>query len=88
MTITGHIMTVLEFSIFQKKRKKEKSISNKNITPNIFRMQVYDSVMYGYYFCTGFIDFMFKGNIVADFTNLFSPSNFKDNDKIISKLIQ
>ena len=27
------------------------------------------------YFCIGFIDFMFKGNSVADFTNLFTPNN-------------
>ena len=25
------------------------------------------------YFCIGFIDFMFKGNSLADFTNLSSP---------------
>ena len=27
------------------------------------------------YFCIGFIDFMFKGNSVADITNLFTPNN-------------
>ena len=26
------------------------------------------------YFCTGFIDFMFKGNSLTDFPNLFSPN--------------
>ena len=52
-------------------------INNKNIIANIFRMQVYDSVMSGY-FCTGFIDFMFKGNSLTDFTNLFSLDNFKN----------
>ena len=35
-------------------------INNKNIKTNIFRIQAYDSVMYGY-FCISFIDFMFKG---------------------------
>ena len=35
------------------------------------------------YFCTGFIDFMFKGNNLTDFTNLFSPNNFKKNYDII-----
>ena len=51
-------------------------INNKNIIVNIFRMQVYDSLMCRY-FCIGFIDFMFKGNSLTDFTNLFSPNNFK-----------
>ena len=60
----------------------ENFVNNKNITANIFRIQAYDSVMCGY-FCIGFITFMFKGNILTDFTNLnsltrlFSPNNFK-----------
>ena len=56
-------------------------IDNKNIIANIFRIQAYHSVMCGY-FCIGFIDFMFKGNNLTDFTNLFSPNNFKKNDDI------
>ena len=52
------------------------------VTANIFRMQAYDSIMCGY-FCTGFIDFMLAGNILTEFTNLFSPNNFKKNDDII-----
>ena len=35
------------------------------------------------YFFIGFIDFMLKGNSLADFTSLFSPNNFKENDDII-----
>ena len=53
----------------------KKFISDKNIIANIFRMQAYDSVMCGY-FCIGFIDFMFNGNGLTDFTNLFSPNDF------------
>ena len=49
---------------------------------NIFRIQAYDSVICGY-FCIGFIDFMFKEKSITDFTNLFSPNNFKKNDDII-----
>ena len=41
-------------------------INNKNIIANIFRMQVYDSVMCGY-FCIGFIDFILKNNNLTDF---------------------
>ena len=49
---------------------------------NIFRMQAYDSIMCGY-FCIRFIDFMLAGKKVTDYTNLFSPYNFKKNDNII-----
>ena len=35
------------------------------------------------YFCIGFIDFMLKDKNLTDFTNLFSPNNFKKNDVII-----
>ena len=54
-------------------------IGNKNIKTNIFTMQVYDSVMYGYFYF-GFIDFMLTGNTLTEFTNPFSP-----NDGIILK---
>ena len=60
----------------------KKFIDNKNIITNIFRIQLYDSVICGY-FCIGFIDFMFNGNSLTGFNNLFSPSNFKKNDDII-----
>ena len=53
-----------------------------SITTNIFRMQAYDSIMCGY-FCIGFIDFMLAGKTLTEFTNLFSPNNFKKNDDII-----
>ena len=35
------------------------------------------------YFCIGFIDFMLAGKKLTDFTNIFSPYNFKKNDDII-----
>ena len=60
----------------------KKFINKKNIIANIFRTQTYDSIMCGY-FCIGFIDFMFNGNSLTDFTNLFSPNNFKKYDDII-----
>ena len=34
-------------------------------------------------FFIGFIDYMFKGKSLTDYTNLFSPKNFKKNDYII-----
>ena len=60
----------------------KKFIKNKNIKTNIFRIQAYDSIMCGY-FCIGFIDFMLAGKTLTEYTNLFSPNNFKKNDDII-----
>ena len=47
-----------------------------SITTNIFRIQAHDSIMCEY-FCIGFIDFMFAGKTLTEFTNLCSPNNFK-----------
>ena len=38
----------------------KKIVENKNIIPNIFRVQANDSIMCGY-FCIGSIDFMLSG---------------------------
>ena len=35
------------------------------------------------YFCIGFIDFMFAGRSLIDFSSLFSLYDFKKNDDII-----
>ena len=59
-------------------------IDNKNIIRNIFRIQAYYSIMCGY-FCIGFINFMFNGNSLTDYTNLFSPNDLKKNNDIILK---
>ena len=40
------------------------------------------------YICTGFIDFMFKGNSLLEYTNLYSPNKYKKNDKILLKYFQ
>ena len=56
----------------------KKFINNKNIIANIFRIQAYDSVMCGYFSIT-FIDYMFIGKSLTDYTNLFSPDNLKNN---------
>ena len=59
-----------------------KFIENRNIKTNIFKIQAYDSIMCGY-FCIGFIDFMFKGKSLTEYTYLFSPNDFKKNDDTI-----
>ena len=55
---------------------------NKNIVTNIFRIQGHDSIMWGYFYI-GLIDFTFKGKSLTDYTNLFSPDDFKRNDDTI-----
>ena len=50
-------------------------------------IQAYDSIMCGY-FCIGFIDFMLKGKSLLKYINLFSPNEYKKNDKIILKYFQ
>ena len=60
-------------------------VKNKNIKINIFRVQAYGSVMFGY-FCIGFIDFMYKGKTWTEYTFFFfSPNNFEKNDDMIFK---
>ena len=70
------------FGIEHIPKEVKKFIGNRNIISNIHRLQNYDSIMCGY-LCIGFIDYMFKGKSVADYTNLFSTNNFKKNDDII-----
>ena len=52
-----------------------KIIDNKYITANIFRVQVYDSIMCGC-FCIGFIDFILKGRSLLEYTNSVFPNNY------------
>ena len=69
------------FGVEQIPKEISKFINNKNIIANIFRVQAYDSTICGY-FCIGFIDFILKGKKLTDFTNPFSPNNFKENEDI------
>ena len=59
-------------------------IRDKPITHNIFRMQDYDSIMCGFY-CIAFIEYMFVRKTLLDYTNFFSPNEYKKNDKMIYK---
>ena len=63
------------------------AIGNKEIKANIFRIQAYDSIMCGY-FCIEFINYMLKGKTLLDYTNLFSPNDFKKNDQIIKRIFK
>ena len=57
-------------------------IGNENKKANVFRIQVHNSVMCGY-FCIGIIDFMLKNKSLIDFTSPFSSNEFLKNDNII-----
>ena len=62
-------------------------IGNKDIKANTFRLQAYDSIMCRYY-CIEFINYMFKGKTLLEYTNLFSPNDFKKNDEIIKRIFK
>ena len=64
--------------------KEIKTFINRSlsVTTNIFRIKAYDSIMCRY-FCIGFINFMRAGKTLTEYTNLFSPNNFKKNGDII-----
>ena len=60
---------------------------NNNIESNIFRIQAFDSIMCGYS-CIEFINYMLKGKTLLDYTNLFSPEDFKKNDQVIKRIFK
>ena len=70
------------FGIEHIPKEVKKFIGNRNIIPNIFRIQSCESIMCGY-FCIGLIDYMLMDKSLTDYTNLFSPNNFKKNADII-----
>ena len=63
------------FGIEHIPKEVTKFIGNRNVISNIYKIQNYDSIMCGY-FGIGFIDYMFKGKSLADYTNLFPANNF------------
>ena len=63
------------------------AVGNNNIKSNIFRIQAYDSIMC-VYFCIKFINYMLKGKTLLDYTNLFSHSDFKNNDQVIKRIFK
>ena len=62
-------------------------MGSKNIATSIYRTQARDSIVCGY-FCIEFIDFILKGKIFLDSTNLFSHNYYEKDDKIILKYFQ
>ena len=72
------------FGVEHIRNKIRKVIGNKNVKTNIYRIQAYDSIMYGY-FCIGLI---IEGKSLSEYINLFSPNDYEKNDKIILKYFQ
>ena len=59
-------------------------IKDKSITHNLFRIQDDNSILCGFY-CIAFMEYMIVGKTLLDYMNLFSPDDYKKNDKIIYK---
>ena len=75
------------FGIEHIPKEINKFIGNSDIKSNIFRIQAHDSIMYGY-FCIEFINYMLKGKTLLDHTNLFSPNDFKKNNRVIKRIFK
>ena len=75
------------FGIEHIPKEINKFICNNKIKSNIFRIQAHDSIMCGS-FCIEFIDYMLKGKTLLDYTNLFSPNDFKKNDQVIKRIFK
>ena len=67
--------------IFQEVLNK---IKDKSITHDIFIIQSDDSITCGFY-CIILIEYLLKEKALLDYTNLFSPNDYKKNYKIIYK---
>ena len=78
---------IMYFGVKRIAKQIEKFLRNKNVITNIYKIQAFNSIMYGY-FCIGFIDFMLNGKSFLDYKNLFSPNNSEKNDKTILKYFQ
>ena len=70
------------FGVEHVTKEMKRSIGHKKIKTSIFRIEADNSIICEY-FCIGFIDFMFVGKTLIDFTSLFTTYDFKKNDKII-----
>ena len=53
----------------------------------MIRIQYDDSITCRFY-CITFIEYMFSGKTLLDYTNLFSLNEYKNNDKLIYKYFQ
>ena len=57
------------------------------ILKRIYLDYKHDSIMCRYY-CIEFINYMIKGKTLLEYTNLFSPNDFKKNNQIIKRIFK
>ena len=85
---TNEVVYFDSFGVEHIPKKINKFIgSHKKIKANIFRIQAYNPIMCGY-FCIEFINYMLNCKTLLDYTNLFSPNDFKKNDQIIKRIFK
>ena len=84
---TNEVIYFDSFGIEHIPKETEHAIGNKEIKASIFRLQAYDSIMCRYY-CIEFINYMLNGKTLLDYTNLFSPNDFKKNDQSIKRIFK
>ena len=80
LELIGTIWNFFETAFKHILKEVKKFIRNKNIITNIYRIKAYSTIMCGY-LCVDFIDFMLKGKSLLDYTKLFSPNEYKKNNK-------
>ena len=56
-------------------------VKDQSVTQNIFRIRSDDSIMCGFY-CIVFIEYMIAGKTLLDYTKIFSPNDYQNNDKM------
>ena len=78
----GNMIYFDSFGVKHVPREVKKFSKSENAIANVNRTQAYDSIMCGY-FCIKFIDFMLKGKILLDCTNLVCPNEYEKNGKVI-----
>ena len=78
MNNNNNIIYFDSFGVEHIPKEIKKFIGNKNIIKNIYRVQACNSIRSGYFF-VGFIDFLFKGKSLLDYTNLLCPNEHEKN---------
>ena len=68
--MTPHSLTNFEIEAYYKNEPGFNGVYSKDNLPHKIKDGAYDSVMWGY-FCIGFINCMFMGKNLTDYTNLF-----------------
>ena len=83
---TNEVIYFDSFGVEHIPKEIKKFIGNKDIKASIFRLQASDSIMCGY-FCIEFINYMFDGKSLIDFSSLFSPHDLKKMIKLLNKYL-